>query len=315
MPLDEVRRAGRRGARLRRPAASSSTASRRSCRAASGGAWRSPARWPPSRGSCSTTRRRPASIRSRRLPWTRRSSSCATSKSVSSIVVTHQLRDAFFVATHEARRATATPSSCSRPTTRKADEAEFIMLKEGLVAFEGNAAELRASTDPYIRRSCPRGLRAMPRTRSLAWAELKIGLVSMFALVMAALLIFLLSGEGGFFWQRYAHQDGLRQRRRPEGRRAGPRGRRRGRLGDGRAVRRRPRRGADGSRQGRCRRASPRRRWRRSGRCRCSARRPWTSRRRASGTPVPEWGYVRVGPVGRVADRRGRRRRRRASSS
>jgi phospholipid/cholesterol/gamma-HCH transport system substrate-binding protein len=43
----------------------------------------------------------------------------------------------------------------------------------------------------------------MPRTRSLAWAELKIGLVSLFALVMAALLIFLLSGEGGFFWQRY----------------------------------------------------------------------------------------------------------------
>ena len=43
----------------------------------------------------------------------------------------------------------------------------------------------------------------MPRTRSLAWAELKIGLVSLFALAMAALLIFLLSGEGGFFWQRY----------------------------------------------------------------------------------------------------------------
>ena len=43
----------------------------------------------------------------------------------------------------------------------------------------------------------------MPRTRSLAWAELKIGLVSLFAVVMAAVLIFLLSGEGGFFWQRY----------------------------------------------------------------------------------------------------------------
>jgi phospholipid/cholesterol/gamma-HCH transport system substrate-binding protein len=43
----------------------------------------------------------------------------------------------------------------------------------------------------------------MPRTRSLAWAELKIGLVSVFALVMAGLLIFLLSGEGGFFWQRF----------------------------------------------------------------------------------------------------------------
>jgi phospholipid/cholesterol/gamma-HCH transport system substrate-binding protein len=44
----------------------------------------------------------------------------------------------------------------------------------------------------------------MPRTRSLAWAELKIGLLTVFALVMATLLIFLLSGEGGFFWQRYS---------------------------------------------------------------------------------------------------------------
>jgi phospholipid/cholesterol/gamma-HCH transport system substrate-binding protein len=44
----------------------------------------------------------------------------------------------------------------------------------------------------------------MPRTRSLAWAELKIGLVSVFAIVMATTLIFLLSGSGGFFWQRYS---------------------------------------------------------------------------------------------------------------
>jgi phospholipid/cholesterol/gamma-HCH transport system substrate-binding protein len=44
----------------------------------------------------------------------------------------------------------------------------------------------------------------MPRTRSLAWAELKIGLVSVFAIVMATVLIFLVSGEGGFFWQQYA---------------------------------------------------------------------------------------------------------------
>ena len=43
----------------------------------------------------------------------------------------------------------------------------------------------------------------MPRTRSLAWAELKIGVITVFALVMATILIFLLSGEGGFFWQRY----------------------------------------------------------------------------------------------------------------
>lgn len=44
----------------------------------------------------------------------------------------------------------------------------------------------------------------MPRTRSLAWAELKIGLLSVFAIVMATMLIFLLSGQGGFFWQRYS---------------------------------------------------------------------------------------------------------------
>jgi len=44
----------------------------------------------------------------------------------------------------------------------------------------------------------------MPRTRSLAWSELKIGLLTVFALVMATGLIFLLSGEGGFFWQRYS---------------------------------------------------------------------------------------------------------------
>lgn len=43
----------------------------------------------------------------------------------------------------------------------------------------------------------------MPRTRSLAWSELKIGILAVIAIVMASVLIFLLSGEGGFFWQRY----------------------------------------------------------------------------------------------------------------
>ena len=44
----------------------------------------------------------------------------------------------------------------------------------------------------------------MPRTRSLAWSELKIGIVSIVALILASVLIFLLSGEGGFFWQQYS---------------------------------------------------------------------------------------------------------------
>ena len=44
----------------------------------------------------------------------------------------------------------------------------------------------------------------MPRTRSLAWAELKIGIVSVVALALATTLIFLLTGAGGFSWQRYS---------------------------------------------------------------------------------------------------------------
>jgi len=43
----------------------------------------------------------------------------------------------------------------------------------------------------------------MPRTRSLAFAELKIGIVAVFAIVMSALMVFAVGGEGGFFWQRY----------------------------------------------------------------------------------------------------------------
>lgn len=43
----------------------------------------------------------------------------------------------------------------------------------------------------------------MPRTRSLAWSELKVGLLSVTAIVIASVLIFLLSGDSGFFWQRY----------------------------------------------------------------------------------------------------------------
>src|SRR5476651_412477 len=70
-------------------------------------------------------------------------------ENVSSIVVTHQLRDAFLVATHEAVRD-GDKIEIVTADAHKCDEAEFIMLKDGLIVFEGNAAELRASTDPYI---------------------------------------------------------------------------------------------------------------------------------------------------------------------
>ena len=71
---------------------------------------------------------------------------------VSSILVTHQLRDAFFVAEHTAKRE-AGRVIFERAAGRKADEAEFIMLRDGRIALEGNAAELREASkkDPYIR--------------------------------------------------------------------------------------------------------------------------------------------------------------------
>jgi phospholipid/cholesterol/gamma-HCH transport system ATP-binding protein len=70
---------------------------------------------------------------------------------VSSILVTHQLRDAFFVAEHTATRRSP-EITFDRASGSKADEAEFIMLRDGRIAFEGNAAELRkaAERDEYI---------------------------------------------------------------------------------------------------------------------------------------------------------------------
>jgi phospholipid/cholesterol/gamma-HCH transport system ATP-binding protein len=69
---------------------------------------------------------------------------------VSSIIVTHQLRDAFHVATYaatnEAGKIELVPASAE-----KLEEAEFLMLRDGIIGFEGTAQELRQSKDPYIR--------------------------------------------------------------------------------------------------------------------------------------------------------------------
>lgn len=68
---------------------------------------------------------------------------------VTSILVTHQLRDAFFVATQEAvRRGDTVEFEDAGPA--KLQEAEFMMLKGGIIIFEGTADELRAAKDPYI---------------------------------------------------------------------------------------------------------------------------------------------------------------------
>jgi phospholipid/cholesterol/gamma-HCH transport system substrate-binding protein len=43
----------------------------------------------------------------------------------------------------------------------------------------------------------------MPRTRSIAWSELKLGLAGLVAIALSTVLILAVGGQGGFFWQRY----------------------------------------------------------------------------------------------------------------
>jgi phospholipid/cholesterol/gamma-HCH transport system substrate-binding protein len=43
----------------------------------------------------------------------------------------------------------------------------------------------------------------MPRTRSLAWSELKIGIVAVIAISMAVMFVIAVGGQGGFSWEQY----------------------------------------------------------------------------------------------------------------
>ena len=70
---------------------------------------------------------------------------------VTAIVVTHQIRDAHYIATHEAFRAG------DRVEIRDADAAKsasaiFMVLHEGKFRFEGTVEELLASKDAYLER-------------------------------------------------------------------------------------------------------------------------------------------------------------------
>lgn len=69
---------------------------------------------------------------------------------VTSLVVTHQIRDAFYIATHQAVRhdgrvliAAAAPG---QPPL-----ADFMLLRDGRIQFTGTAEELLASEDPYVK--------------------------------------------------------------------------------------------------------------------------------------------------------------------
>jgi phospholipid/cholesterol/gamma-HCH transport system ATP-binding protein len=66
---------------------------------------------------------------------------------VTSIVVTHQIRDAFYVATHEAVRT----DGGLEIRTASAERARFLVLHEGRIYFEGTGEELLAKQDDYLR--------------------------------------------------------------------------------------------------------------------------------------------------------------------
>ena len=70
---------------------------------------------------------------------------------VTSIVVTHQLRDAFYVATHTAVREQDGKIRIEMAKPEKERETEFMMLRDGLIVFEGDAEALRHSGDEYIK--------------------------------------------------------------------------------------------------------------------------------------------------------------------
>ena len=71
-------------------------------------------------------------------------------ENVTSILVTHQLRDAFYVASHAAVRRDG-GVGIAPVSAEKSEEAEFIMLRDGRICFEGTAEELRRDQDSYLR--------------------------------------------------------------------------------------------------------------------------------------------------------------------
>jgi phospholipid/cholesterol/gamma-HCH transport system ATP-binding protein len=68
---------------------------------------------------------------------------------VTSIFVTHQIRDAFYIAEHTAVRTNGGVEVRGADPSR-GPHVTFMVLHEGRIRFEGTSAELLASTDPYV---------------------------------------------------------------------------------------------------------------------------------------------------------------------
>ena len=69
---------------------------------------------------------------------------------VTSIVVTHQIRDAHYIAAHEAIKTGDRVQIVAAPETT-IEHATFMVLHEGRIQFAGSAAELLGSQDAYLR--------------------------------------------------------------------------------------------------------------------------------------------------------------------
>ncbi|HEX6463437.1 MAG TPA: ATP-binding cassette domain-containing protein [Vicinamibacterales bacterium] len=70
-------------------------------------------------------------------------------QNVTSIVVSQQIRDAHYIATHRAVRRS---DGRLKVIAEQDGLARFMVLHDGAISFEGTAAELFASQDPYLQR-------------------------------------------------------------------------------------------------------------------------------------------------------------------
>ena len=68
---------------------------------------------------------------------------------VTTFVVTHQIRDAFYIAEHRAETRNGKIEVVKEDASKIAG-VEFMVLHEGTIIFQGNASELLAATDPYL---------------------------------------------------------------------------------------------------------------------------------------------------------------------
>jgi hypothetical protein len=70
---------------------------------------------------------------------------------VTSVVVTHQIRDAFYIATPQAARRDG-QVRIVRGDARAEAHAQFMVLQGGRIHFRGTGWERQDSQDPYLKR-------------------------------------------------------------------------------------------------------------------------------------------------------------------